>query len=514
MNRFGQTINRMIKMAGILMFVFVIVLYGILTYKAFDSSMYASTDYILYNWSFEVPDSIVKNLIYCGAGLGVLFLFFKLDRKFPKQAKVLEKVIVACLLIGYMCGGIVYSLTSPYYPQGDQLNTTAGAYYVLQGNYTMFQPLGYIGMCPHQKGLLFFYEICFRLFGDFNYTPVRIITVFMNTLTMYMGYRLIKDLGGSEYSGVLYSVFMFFCVPYFGLIPYAYGDLPSIFGIMVMVYFYNRYYSGGGVLNILLSVAGAAFAVLNRSAAWIAIFALIITATFLALKKKKMYPLACTLFIAFVSYLALTAVNIGYEKITGYDRHTGSPTFAYIAMGMQVSRGAPGVYNRYHQIVYEMYDGDREQASAEAKMFIKARLEEFKEEPSMAYEFYRDKLLFQWNDPFFEWNTHMYSFKEGTELTGFYNDLYKGGLHDNLFKFMNRYQAFIYLLCLIAAVKGLVMIIREEKSYIFNWFFHIYFIGGILFSLIWEAKARYSLPYFMIMILVAAMVFSVPQENK
>ena len=496
------------------MFALVIVIYGFLTYNAFISSMIAPTTYIPYNWAFPIPDSPFKNMLYCGAGLAVLVFFSALDRKYPAKAVKFEKMVFVCFMLAYIAGGIAFSLTNPYYPSGDQINTTAGAMYALEGNYEMFRPLGYIDICPHQKGLLFFYEICFKIFGPLNYTPVRIITVFMNALTILMGYRLIKDLGGREFSGVLYTVLTAVCAPYFWMIPYAYGDLPSIFGIMVMFRFFNRYMNGGNILNVLMAAAGAAFAILNRSAAWIAVVALIITALFHALKKEKLYPFACALFVALISYLVLTAINIRYEKLSGYDRHTGSPVTAYIAMGMQVSDGCPGVYNRYHQDLYEKYNGNREQASGEAKLYIRNRLEEFKEDPHMAYEFYKAKLLFQWNDPLFECNTHLYSFREGTELNGFYESLYKGKLHELLFKFMNRYQAFIYLLCLIAAIRDLIVIIKEDKGFIYGWFFHIFLIGGILFSLIWEAKARYSLPYFIFLIPIAAMLFTPRKEKR
>ena len=514
MNKIGHITNGIIKAAGILMLALAILIYSFLTYNSFVSSMIAPTTYIPYNWAFPIPDSLLKNILYCGAGLAVLVFLYALDRKYPAKAARFEKMIFVCVMAAYIIGGIAFSLTNPYYPSGDQINTTAGAMYALEGNYEMFRPLGYIDICPHQKGLMFFYEICFRLFGPLDYTPVRIVTVFMNALTILMGYRLIKDLGGREFSGVLYTVLIATCVPYFWMIPYAYGDLPSIFGIMVMFRFFIRYMNGGSILNVLMTAAGAAFAILNRSAAWIAVVALIITAVFLTLKKGKLYPFACALFVALISYLALTAINIRYEKLSGYDRHTGSPVTAYIAMGMQVSDGCPGVYNRYHQDLYEKYNGNREAASEEAKLYISNRLEEFKEDPHMAYEFYKSKLLFQWNDPLFECNTHMYSFREGTVLNGFYESLYKGKLHEYIFKFMNRYQAFIYLLCLIAAIRDLIVIIKEDKGYIYGWFFHIFLIGGILFSLIWEAKARYSLPYFVFLIPVAAMLFTPRKENR
>ena len=514
MNKGGQIIHSLLKIAGIIMFALVIVIYGFLTFHAFKSSMIASTDYIPYNWAFPIPDSPIKNMLYCGAGLAVLVFFSGLDRKYPAKARKWEKMIFVCFMAAYVILGIAFSITNPYYPSGDQINTTAGAMYVLEGDYSMFSPLGYIDICPHQKGLLFFYEICFKIFGPLNYTPVRIITVFMNALTILMGYRLIKDLGGREFSGVLYTVLMALCAPYFWMIPYAYGDLPSIFGIMVMFYFFGRYMKGGNVLNVLIASAGGAFAILNRSAAWIAVVALIITAIFLGLKKGKLYPAAFAIFVALISYLALYAIGVRYEKLSGYDRHTGSPVTAYIAMGMQVSDGAPGVYNRYHQDLYEKYNGDRTLASEEAKQYIEARIGEFKANPRAAWEFYKSKLLFQWNDPLFECNTHLYSFRPGTVLNDFYESLYRGRLHELIFKYMNRYQAFLYLLCLLAAVRDLVRIVKDDTGYIYNWFFHIFLIGGVLFSLIWEAKARYSLPYFIFLIPVAALLFSYGKEKK
>ena len=510
----GMIIHGLIKIAGIIMFALVIGLYGFLTYKAFRSTMYASTDYVGYNWAYVIPDSPLKNALYCGMGLAVLFLVNALIKKYPAKAKAFEKALFVSVILLYLCAGIAYSLTSPYYPTGDQINTTAGAVYALNGNYAMFGHLGYIDICPHQKGLLFFYEIYFKLFGEFNYIPVRILTVIMNTLTIVMGRSLVKEFGQQEFTGIVYTVLTAACMPYFLLIPYAYGDLPSVFGMMVMIFFFYRFYTKGNIFNVLISALGSVFAILNRSAAWIAVFALIITAFFLALKKRKFYPLACALFIAFISFSALTAIGMGYEKLSGFDRHTGSPTIAYIAMGMQVSNGAPGVYNRYHQNLYEKYDGNKELASEEAATYIRARIDEFKADPGQAYDFYSAKALYQWNDPMFEWNTHMYSFKPDTVLTGFYDSLYRGKLHGYIFKFMNRYQVFVYLLCFITAVKGLIMLLKDDKSAIIFWFFNIFVIGGFLFSLIWEAKARYSLPYMVFMIPAAVMLFAPLKEKS
>ena len=114
MSRTLQINKGFIKVAGIFMFALVIVIYGFLTYNAFISSMIAPTTYIPYNWAFPVPDSAVKNAIYCGAGLAVLILFSHLDKKYPAKAKRFEKMIFALCMLAYIIGGIAFSITNPF----------------------------------------------------------------------------------------------------------------------------------------------------------------------------------------------------------------------------------------------------------------------------------------------------------------------------------------------------------------------------------------------------------------
>ena len=501
-----------VRICGIFLFSIVSVLLAYLTFQSARISMYSSNKYSGYNWPVEIADSLPKNLLFSLAAIAVIYACFLFEKKHQKASAIISYISLVLVLILYTVLGIIYVKTTPYYPSGDQINTTAAALYALEGNYSMFTPMGYIGICPHQKGLLFFYEIIFKFFGPLNFTAAGMINLLLNDLTILTGYFLIKELRGGYAPRFLWTIFTALLLPYFILIPYAYGDLPSVFGIMVFVFFFIKFLNSGKIIYALLSAPGAAFAILNRSSAWIAVFALIIVSFLISVQRKKISPLITMLAVTVFSYACLFFINVGYEKLSGFDRHTGSPTIAYIAMGMQTTDGASGVYNRYHQEVYERYDGNKALASEEAKEYISERLSEFREYPGLAKDFYRNKILLQWIEPMFESNTHMKSFKEGISLetlSPFYIRAYVGDIHIIMFKMMNKYQTLIYLLCLISSVRALICLIKNKKEPMtIHWFFSIFMLGGFIFSLIWEAKARYSLPYFIFLIPVSVLLFT------
>ena len=501
-----------IRICGIFLFIIVSLMLAYLTFQSARISMYSSNKYIGYNWPVKIADSLPKNLIFCLASLTVIYACFLFEKKHPKASGIICNTALVSVLALYTLLGILYVKTTPYYPTGDQINTTAAALYALEGSYSMFSPMGYIGICPHQKGLLFFYELIFRFFGPLNFKASGIINLILNDLTIFTGYFLIKELKGGYAARFLWIVFSVLLLPYFILIPYAYGDLPSISGMMILAFFFLRFINTGRIRYAVFSAPAAAFAILNRSSAWIAVFALIIVSILISMQRKKITPLIAMMLVTFFSYACLLSINIYYENASGYDRHTGSPTIAYIAMGMQTTDGASGVYNRYHQTVYEESNGDKALASARAKEYIAERIGEFRENKALARDFYRGKILLQWIEPMFESNTHMKSFRDDTTLetlSPFYMRAYVGDIHIIMFKMMNKYQTLLYLMCLISAVRTLILLIKNKKEpMISHWFFSILLTGGFIFSLIWEAKARYSLPYFVFMIPVAVLLFT------
>lgn len=83
--------------------------------------------------------------------------------------------------------------------------------------------------------------------------------------------------------------------------------------------------------------------------------------------------------------------------------------------------------------------------------------------------------------------------------TALVQSLYEGAGNQRLTDFMNLYQSLIY-----GGVLAFTVVALKKR---FPLKYHVLLIavfGGFLFSILWEAKARYVFPYFLLMIPYAA----------
>ena len=174
----------------------------------------------------------------------------------------------------------------------------------------------------------------------------------------------------------------------------------------------------------------------------------------------------------------------------------------YVAMGMQKGEGAPGWSNGY--ILHNYWgesDFDAEASTAMAIQDIGASVDGFVQDPLYAVRFYTEKFTSQWNDPTYECfaMTHINGSARGPVA----NSMFDGKLHTLMTWFMNEYQSlifigvFFWLLFSFWLKKGL-----EDHTLL------ITIIGGFLFHMLWEAKGRYILPYFVMMLPMAAVGLS------
>ena len=74
-----------------------------------------------------------------------------------------------------------------------------------------------------------------------------------------------------------------------------------------------------------------------------------------------------------------------------------------------------------------------------------------------------------------------------------------GKWRETISNFMDAYQSMIYLMMIIGTIGAAL---KKEKAISFLW--PLIFLGGFFFSVIWEAKARYIYPYFVMLIPISA----------
>ena len=430
-----------------------------------------------------------------------------IDKVLMKKDKSQQEKICLCMLIvtsviAFILG-VFYVCKNPYYPVGDQINTTAFAAYCRDGNFSMLSIGGYVGMYQQQKGLAILYEILFTLFGDFNYRPAKILHVVWWILTILAGYGFLKLNTDRPVFRMLYCVMMLGCFPLLFYLPYIYGDVLSIsFGI-ILFYGVAAYEHSGQKRYIALASFAAGLAVLARKNTWIVLVAVAVYVLLVSLRKKKVRYLMAGTAILLTAALSVKAVDVIYEVRSGYPSGVGIPSILWVAMGLQETEGRAGVYNRYQQATFTDYDCQQELAAQQGKEYIRERLEEFSQDPGMAFNFFKNKVEGQWIEPMYAALESTESFEEGAELSPVLESLYYGELGRTIWKLTNYYQSILYLAGLMALVMLGILWWKKKEVPISLWLPWIAVFGGFLFSILWEAKSRYVFPYCVFMILYA-----------
>ena len=429
----------------------------------------------------------------------------KIDELLMKKDKILQEKICLCTLIvtGVIAFalGLFYVCKNPYYPVGDQINTTAFAAYCREGNFSMLSPGGYVGMYQQQKGLGILYEILFALFGNFNYRPAKILHVVWWIFTILAGYGFLKLNTDRPVFRMLYCVMMLGCFPFLFYLPYIYGDVLSISFGTILFYGVASYEHSGQKRYIALASFASGLAVLARKNTWIILIAVVVYALLSSLKKRKLKYLLAGTAILMTAALSVKAVDVVYEVRSGYPSGVGIPSILWVAMGLQETEGRAGVYNRYQQTTFADCDFQQESATQQGKIYIRERLEEFSQNPGKAFSFFKNKLEGQWIEPMYAALETTESFEEGTVLSPALESLYYGALGRIIWNLTNYYQSILYLAGLMALVMLGILWWKKKDVPTSLWLPWIAVFGGFLFSIMWEAKSRYVFPYCVFMIL-------------
>lgn len=174
-------------------------------------------------------------------------------------------------------------------------------------------------------------------------------------------------------------------------------------------------------------------------------------------------------------------------------------------MGMQ---DEAGWFNSYNTNTYQIVNFDPIEADNWAREDIKNRVDYFKKNPSIGLNFYYNKINLQWNSPMMQslWMNHKFNGTPGRFAASFY----EGNINSILNVISSCHQMFVYLMCIIFSLSVFInrkMIKMEELIFI------VFVIGGFFFSILWEAKTRYILPYYSALLIEASFGFSYLVDN-
>lgn len=445
----------------------------------------------------EMHDGIWKNLI-CVIPVTVLMTVLLLaERELSVNVQQFVSgfsVTAAILWIGGLSLWWVNSAVRV--PHGDCAFVYGGASYFLEGNFTFLDGVGgYCSMYPHQLGLIALTELLFLFVGTYNFHAFQLLCVLLAMGIVFAGYLVLREITVSMAAAVIYSLTISCCFPLIFYTSWVYGDVPSIFFAVMAVWMllrYNRSKRAGWLAGMVFMVT---VAMLNRKNTMILIVALCLSVLVSMLRKRDFKLLFATALCALVPWLAYMGIYKMYELRSGYEHYPGIPVVTWIDMGLHEVNGVCGWYDNSAKELYYSVEGDAELTAFFSKQRTVERLRELAENPSDAIQFFKKKVLSQWNMPLYQ------SLFFGTMYVEEYtppadSTVSKIGKEyfSAVLSFCDRLQFVIYLGFLFYFLLGI-----KRDSDILQQVTAVAVIGGFLFSILWEAKARYILPYYVFM---------------
>lgn len=405
------------------------------------------------------------------------------------------------------------------------------------GSYDVIKPLGYVYRYPNMLGVISLNRILFFIFGNgdersFYYLNIICVMViywagasYIRLVTQgtgFSGKKPAKDIHPKTKESFTYTVEIMWelmlatCLPYTLLVLFRYGDLLCCMSIILTMYLYLRYEYTGRIINVVILVLDLAVVSVVRQNLYICVLALFLVILFKRFSEKKYLRGLMESAILILCVFALQGLHSRYYESKAGNKIVGAPSISWIAMGMQDDYYGPGYWNGYNWTVYDG-EGGVEEAVRDSKEYIRGRIREFAGSPAMAYDFYKRKTLFQWIDPEFDAMRHISIGENASPLVRKYlveTDTTENGI----FRYLDIMQSIIYLSAAIFVFSLQAAGIKKEKTGERKTDMSlllpiVFFIGGFLFTVLWEAKSRYVIGYYEVVIMMAAAGLAIIAEK-
>lgn len=409
-----------------------------------------------------------------------------------KYGDTLFRIVFAIVIAAFG----IWIMATRFWYFGDMEKVYQYAGMINDGDFSGWLPGGYPYMWPQQNGLILFVSLLLKFFDrNTSYIVFYFINLFFYGVMIVSVYASLKTLFKEKGVYTVQILMLLLYFPYGFFITLLYGDVIGFSLGCAAIALLLGYFDSGKLMHIALSCICMILSVIfkqNELILFVGVIILLIYDCLIRFEKRKL--------IVFGAYIIFALAGFGLpqaiiEHEGGIEIDGGNSKWANIAMGIQECDKAPGWYNCYEEEVFAANNYDGEATAIEAKQNLVRRLEYFSQNPGYAWEFMNKKLASEWNNPTFE-GFHIQNWRGSMiELPGFVKSAINDGGKLNII--------LIYILDIWQSVVlfGVLMyLIGTDEKDLRKLLFVILFIGGFLFFSVWEAKCRYTVPFYLMLI--------------
>ncbi len=442
------------------------------------------TEYHIDNWFLNIICIIISIAV---------IVFVK--RKNIKINKKTKKILLIVGIAIWTLLAFFWIFSTQLRPRADQKYIYRAAIGMVEHDFSEFKQGGYINSNPQQEGMLLLEYFIALISKKYMGIIIQFLNIFALLAAFYAIYKITQEIFQKGNNSIATLVCLLLFIPIFLYITFMYGNIFGLATSMLALLFEFKYLKKEKWYYIVLSGVLIALSIKLKSNYLITLIAMIIIYIIDMFENKKAKNIIAIISILLIYIIINAGAKLCVEKITGEKIDKGIPMTAYVAMGMQEGKFAPGWYNGYNRKVYKKNKYNSEEASKQSIEDIKERVNVFFKDPGYMIEFYAKKTLSQWNNPTFQgfWVNKSRSSK--IKKPGYVKSIVnKGKGHPILEEYTDLMQALI----LFGATVYVILDYKNIKGIKLS--LMIIFIGGFLFHTIWEAKCQYTITYFLLLI--------------
>lgn len=447
--------------------------------------------------AIETPDSILVNILAWMGGMAAIWAAWKIislgtrDNEEKLQKRLHIMMISLCVLLGIALS--VWINLAHYTPIADQYSVYTDTLKLSGGDYSTFEVGGYAYHYPYQLNMTFVFQILFSVFHTQNYKVIQYLNIVSILLTIYFGYRILKEVTKKPEAQVCYMMFGFTFIPLFLYSQFVYGDVISVAMASIAIWSLMRWCDTKKVRYGVIAVLALVLGIWMRINVYVVVVAICIGLLYHAVKKKCWRTLLLMVLCVAIPWGSTQLIKVYYESKSGMEVSRGLPMSYLLHNAMQEAPNGPGSFNLQLFLDYGTIAGyDYDYYDLINRAAMKRRLQDFMATPSAIPKFYRSKILLQWND---------YTFSSADATHTVYDQMsdvewsvYYGSIKRRCDWYMDRYLFIIYLSFAVGA-----LVLWRKKRELYHYIPLITVIGGVLYSILIESKGRYVMPYVILM---------------
>ncbi len=423
--------------------------------------------------------------------------------------------------LGWLIGGLavyvltlglgwVYTVQSIPATDSDEIFRTAQS--VIAGDWTLFYNSGndfygdmsYFELYPFQLGYVFLCEGVLRVFGSDTAIPLEVLNV-IALAALYAGLQtLCHRLFHRPALTLTLTLLLAACLQPILFTTFVYGNLLGFAAAVWACWFALRFADGESRRRFLLLIPLTLLLCLSVLAKYNNLLWAVAIAVYLLIDGLRQRKLCCLLAAALVAAGPLfcqQAVIRSYELRSGASLGEGVSQLLYLEAGLNESSMAPGWYNDRGRYLFVELDGDQDAIRVQASEQLGERLAELADDPRYTLDFFRKKVLSQWNEPSYQslWVSQVKGHYNGHPAEGSWLDnVYNGEANARLYDWFNLYQTAVFLFFTV----GMGFLLRRAPLGTVPLLTLL--TGAALYHLLFEAKSQYCLTYFILIVFFAA----------